>query len=117
MIEGLISKLRQQGVRIRLEGDRVLCNAPPNVMTPELMEQLREHKEQIVALLSKETAETTAGHGVAIPVISRKMEIPLSFAQESLWFLDQLEPDTAVYNMPFRLRLLVEIDETHCDEA
>ena len=52
MIEGLISKLRQKGVRLRLEGDRVLCNAPPNVMTPELVEQLREHKEQIVAVLS-----------------------------------------------------------------
>ena len=45
------------------------------------------------------------------PVISRTTEIPLSFAQESLWFLDQLKSDTASYNIPIKLRLAGELDE------
>lgn len=46
--------------------------------------------------------------------ISRRNDdesIPLSFAQQRLWFLDQLQPGTAIYNIPgaFRFKGLLDV--------
>ncbi len=42
---------------------------------------------------------------IAIEPVSRKQEIPLSFAQQRLWFFSQLMPDLPLYNIPLAYRL------------
>ncbi|MCA1681767.1 MAG: amino acid adenylation domain-containing protein, partial [Actinobacteria bacterium] len=43
-------------------------------------------------------ADTGAGDlDPVIPVVSRAGELPLSFAQQRLWFLDEFEPDSSEY--------------------
>ena len=54
------------------------------------------------------------GEGIAVPPLRRlgveereqwRGVLPLSFAQERLWFLDQMEPGSTSYNMPLAVRL------------
>ena len=53
------------------------------------------------------------GAGLQMPPIvpvPRSGSAPASFAQQRLWFLDQLDPDSPVYNMPVEVSLVGELD-------
>ena len=45
----------------------------------------------------------------ALEPIDRDGELPLSFGQQQLWVLDELEAGVA-YNLPWALRLVGQID-------
>jgi amino acid adenylation domain-containing protein len=55
--------------------------------------------------------------GRAIPQLADRHAPPLSFAQEKLWLLDQLEPGNPVYNRPLALRLKGLLDESALRQA
>ncbi|MGA5817918.1 amino acid adenylation domain-containing protein [Kitasatospora sp. NPDC094028] len=46
----------------------------------------------------------------ALTVVKRPDEIPLSFGQRRLWFLNRVEGGSATYNMPLGLRLFGELN-------
>jgi amino acid adenylation domain-containing protein len=46
-----------------------------------------------------------ASNAAPIPLIGRADILELSFAQQRLWFVDQLEPGNAAYNIPVAVRL------------
>ncbi|MGB7925169.1 MAG: amino acid adenylation domain-containing protein [Pyrinomonadaceae bacterium] len=59
-------------------------------------------------LALKIEAAMHAGEGNEPPPlvpVTRERELPLSFAQQRLWFLDQLQPGASSYNVPDAVRL------------
>ncbi|MFL5355870.1 amino acid adenylation domain-containing protein, partial [Archangium sp.] len=75
--------------------DRIAALSPEK--QDELMRKLREKnartKQPAIPLRPKGTASA-----------------PLSFAQQRLWFLDQLEPGSATYNLPAAVRMEGSLD-------
>ena len=58
-----------------------------------------------VEALARRIAGSGQSPRPAVEPVERTGELPLSFAQERLWFLDQLEPGSPAYNLPGAVRL------------
>src|SRR5690606_18225912 len=55
-------------------------------------------------------AESSSNRLPPLVPIDRSGPLPLSFVQQQLWLLDQLDPGTPAYNMPVALQLRGELD-------
>src|SRR5256714_10228315 len=64
--------------------------------------------QPVVSTAESETARRPLAAEPATSTTPEKEGWPLSFAQQRLWFLDQLEPNSALYNMPCALKLIGE---------
>jgi amino acid adenylation domain-containing protein len=103
----LLDELRRRGVHVWSDdGERLHYRVNAGGMTPELRSELLERKSELVAILR--------GRGEPPPpmIASRESDAsaPLSFSQQRLWFLDQLQPGNAFYNVPLVTRFVSRVD-------
>ncbi len=96
-----------------------------SLLATQVMSQVREAFGVEVALRHLFESPTIAGlaqqieqalkerSGLQLPRIlpvSRDVDVPLSFAQQRLWFIDQLESGAALYNIPAAVKLNGKLD-------
>src|SRR5215208_5574118 len=60
-----------------------------------------EDRDLLSLILEQEGIGLEEGASIRpVPGSTSGVELPLSFAQERLWFLDRLQPGTSLYNLP-----------------
>ncbi|MHC0068640.1 non-ribosomal peptide synthetase [Nostoc sp. UIC 10890] len=103
-IDELMSELRSKDVKLWSQGDRLRYKAPSETLTSTLLSELKERKTEILEFLHQANTAASSNLPTILPA-SQHSNLPLSFAQQRLWFLNQLEPDSTAYNMPTAYRL------------
>ncbi|HYD78355.1 MAG TPA: amino acid adenylation domain-containing protein [Paucimonas sp.] len=102
----LLDFLTAHEIGLEIEGDKLRCKAPRGFLTPELLEGLKRHKQEIIAIL-----QGTPPDADAIPRRPASLDhVPLSFSQRQLWFLDQLAPGNPFYNNPVAIGVQGKLD-------
>ncbi|MGW0177723.1 amino acid adenylation domain-containing protein, partial [Rhodococcus sp. NPDC003322] len=67
-------------------------------------------EQTVEALAARLESEVGAGGRVELSARPRPERIPLSVAQQRLWFLGQLDPESSAYNIPAAVRLTGALD-------
>ncbi|MFL6202866.1 MAG: amino acid adenylation domain-containing protein, partial [Thermoanaerobaculia bacterium] len=67
-------------------------------------------EQPTAAGLARRLRSLTGVPSSSMPCAPREERLPLSFAQQGLWFLHRLAPDSPVYNMPGLVRLPGSLD-------
>ncbi|MBW4660744.1 MAG: amino acid adenylation domain-containing protein [Drouetiella hepatica Uher 2000/2452] len=87
-IAEFLFNLSEQGIKLWFDGDRLRCNAPKQVLTPDLQMQLTERKPEILAFLQSLSEPSAAG--LDLPAIvpdqnNRHQPFPLNEMQQAYW--------------------------------
>ena len=97
-----LQEISAKNVELWIDGDKLRYRAPSNVLTPALLTEIKRHKVEIINLLKKQVGTAKTYPLLPIP---RNVKLPLSFAQQRIWLLAQLEPNSAFYNTAMAARL------------
>jgi len=102
-VVAFLDALAELQIKVWREGQELCFKAPKGALTQALRSELAARKAEILASLPDQTFQTQAE--VELLPVSRDQPLPLSFTQQRLWFLEQLDGPSATYNLSAALRL------------
>ncbi|RAM51470.1 MAG: hypothetical protein C6Y22_11415, partial [Hapalosiphonaceae cyanobacterium JJU2] len=99
----LLKNLLATGIELWVDGDELCYEAPEDVLTPELLTQIKQYKPEIIRILSQGSDHAST--------------YPLSHGQKAVWFLYQLAPTSTAYNATYAAKLVTNLDTSALKQA
>ncbi len=100
----ILGRLKTRGIQIWAEDGRLRFRAPKGALTPDLRNTLELHKNEIIRQLTQTAGEISS-------------QFPLSYNQQSQWFLYRMAPASFAYNVALVCRVVSTINADAMLEA
>lgn len=113
----LVKELQARGVRVRVKGDQLVVQAAAGALTPELKDRIGRHKTELLAMLREATAQPKAQAPASLKGLADPAHPPLAPAQRRFWYLQRIDPASAIYNLPGIWRLKGPLDVARFRDA
>jgi len=108
----LLLRLKENDIDLELSGDDIEVHYDGVQLPEELYTEIAENKQAIVSYLKALYSDRKQ----TITVQARPDRIPLSYAQERMWFINELE-GSGQYHIPTVLRLTGKVDTMALETA
>ncbi|RZM84342.1 hypothetical protein C3B51_04325 [Pseudoalteromonas rubra] len=116
----ILASAASKGILLYLneQGELAFKAKKKGALDATLKGQIVAHKGAIVRLLQSQNEHTaTSADEYAITQVPRDKPLPLSFSQQRLWMLDQIDGGSQHYNMPVALKLDGQLDTEALEAA
>ncbi|MBE0358005.1 non-ribosomal peptide synthetase [Pseudoalteromonas aliena] len=106
-IKQLLVELERAGIRLYLENEKLKSKAKNGAITADIAAKIKNNKMAIIDTLEK----LSKVHSVSqLTVRENKTNYPISFAQQRLYTLDQIQGGSIEYHMPMAFKLSGDVD-------
>ncbi|WP_349921964.1 amino acid adenylation domain-containing protein [Aeromonas veronii] len=105
----LLKQLERQGVKLALnDKGQLISQSSKEAVTPAIGAQIKAHKDELVRCLAARAAFEAP---IAVSEEAKStLQGPLSSSQSGLWFIEQYEEASHLYNMPVYFRVRGDLD-------
>ncbi|PCK30721.1 non-ribosomal peptide synthetase [Pseudoalteromonas piscicida] len=103
-LDTLLRTCESKGIKFNLSGEKLSVKAPPGAIDKVLGNTLKQYKSELIDFLN---ANNTAAQAALKEIKAQDSSgaLPLSFGQQRLWLLHQMDPASAQYHIPFIVSL------------
>ena len=107
----LLSRFRKLNIRLWIENDELRYQAPPGVLTKELLSELTEKRTEVIAFLQRVNSYSP------IEPAPEQEYYPVTPVQKRFYILNQIEGTTTSYNMSGAVTIEGKLDRDRLEEA
>jgi surfactin family lipopeptide synthetase A len=112
-----LDRLRELQIYVRSDGDHLVLDAPKGALSAQLRDEIIARKGELITYLKAVNDNASVELPPLTAVPRNSAPLPLSYAQQRLWYLQQLEPDSTAYHLTLAARLDGPLDADALDAA